>query len=124
VADEAAATTAASTPEAPAPAVPTATAPTATAAEAAPAERAPAAAAPVATAPAPVPAAEPIDASALQSVVEQAGLQWVQTAPTALEAEPEPIAPVQRAPRVRKPRAPVASEPLVQVETQAPRGEG
>ncbi|MFO0461943.1 MAG: hypothetical protein ACK50I_22535, partial [Burkholderiales bacterium] len=69
-------------------------------------------------------ASDPIDASTLQSVVEQAGLQWVQTAPAAQEAEPEPIVPVERAPRVRKPRAPVASEPLVQVETQAPRSEG
>jgi ribonuclease E len=105
---------------------PIAPAPVATA----PAAPAPVATAPVpapvaaATAPAPVPAAEPIDASTLQSVVEQAGLQWVQTAPAAQEAEPEPIVPVERAPRVRKPRAQVAIEPLVQVETQAPRNEG
>jgi ribonuclease E len=112
VADEAVATAAAAPAEAPAPAVPPAPVTTA------------AAPAPAAAAPAPMPAAEPIDASALQSVVAQAGLQWVQTAPAAIEAEPEPIAPVQRAPRVRKPRAPVASEPLVQVETQEPRGEG
>jgi ribonuclease E len=75
---------------------------------------------------APVPTAQPIDASALQSVVEQAGLQWVQTAPAAAagEPEPEPIAPARRAPRVRKPRTPIVSEPLVQVETQEPRREG
>jgi ribonuclease E len=73
--------------------------------------------------PAPLPTAMPIDASALQSVIEQAGLQWVQTARTAVEADPEPIVPVQRAPRVRKPRAAPADEPLVQVETQAPRGD-
>jgi ribonuclease E len=78
----------------------------------------------IAMAPAPLPAADPIDTSTLQAVVEQAGLQWVQTAPTAAELEPEAVIPVQRAPRVRKPRAPVASEPLVQVETQAPRSEG
>jgi hypothetical protein len=73
-----------------------------------------------------VPTAQPIDASALQSVVEQAGLQWVQTAPAAAagEPEPEPIAPARRAPRVRKPRTPIVSEPLVQVETQEPRREG
>jgi len=70
--------------------------------------------------PAPVVASQPIDASSLQVVVEQAGLQWVQTsAPAAYE--PEPIAPVVRTPRVRKPRPSVSTEPLVQVETDANR---
>jgi hypothetical protein len=61
-----------------------------------------------------------LDPAALQSVVEQAGLQWVQTAPSAAPVEPEVPAPV-RAPRVRKPRAAPVSEPLVQVETGADR---
>jgi hypothetical protein len=59
------------------------------------------------------------DTSTLMAVVEGAGLQWVQTAPSAV-AEPEVVTPVVRAPRVRKPRAVVAAEPLMQVETGQP----
>jgi ribonuclease E len=70
---------------------------------------------------APVTAAGPAVNASLESVVEQAGLQWVQTAPSALDREPEPIAPTPRVPRARKPRSRQADEPLVQVETQAPR---
>jgi len=71
--------------------------------------------------PVPVPTARPIDASALQAVVEQAGLQWVQTAPAAMDEAPviEPVAP--RVPRVRKARSAPSSEPLQQVETRPPR---
>jgi hypothetical protein len=74
--------------------------------------------------PMPAKAAQPNDASALQSVVESAGLQWVQTAPSAMTADPEPVTPTApRAPRVRKPRVAAAIEPLVQVETQNPPGD-
>ncbi|HYF61127.1 MAG TPA: Rne/Rng family ribonuclease, partial [Burkholderiaceae bacterium] len=75
-------------------------------------------------APRAAPSARPIDASSLQAVVEQAGLQWVQTAPSAASAEPEPQPVAPRAPRVRKPRAAPVSEPLVQIETQSERREG
>jgi hypothetical protein len=61
-------------------------------------------------------AQRPIDASALAEVVEQAGLQWVQTRAAAEPEAPEPIAP--RTPRVRKPRPRPADEPLEQVETR------
>jgi len=62
-------------------------------------------------------AAAPIDdTSSLIAVVESAGLQWVQTAPSAA-AEPEVVVPVVRAPRVRKPRPVAPAEPLMQVET-------
>ena len=65
-------------------------------------------------------AAAPIaDTSSLMAVVESAGLQWVQTAPSAV-AEPETVTPVVRTPRVRKPRPVVAAEPLMQVETGQP----
>jgi len=61
--------------------------------------------------------AAPIDdTSSLIAVVESAGLQWVQTAPSAA-AEPEVVVPVVRAPRVRKPRPVAPAEPLMQVET-------
>jgi ribonuclease E len=71
--------------------------------------------------PMPVTAAQPIDASMLQSVVESAGLQWVQTAPSALATDLEPVTPAApRVPRVRRPRVVAASEPLMQVETQNP----
>jgi ribonuclease E len=70
--------------------------------------------------PAPAPAARPIDTGSLQSVVEQAGLQWVQTAPSAATEEPEPIALAPRVPRVRKARSAPVAEPLVQIETQSP----
>ena len=56
------------------------------------------------------------DTSSLIAVVESAGLQWVQTAPSAA-AEPEAVVPVVRAPRVRKPRPVAPAEPLMQVET-------
>jgi ribonuclease E len=71
---------------------------------------------------APVPAAKAIDAGTLDEVVAQAGLQWVQTAPSAA-VEPEPIVLTPRPPRVRKPRAAPAAEPLVQIETGASRNE-
>jgi ribonuclease E len=62
------------------------------------------------------------DADALKSVIEQAGLQWVQT--TAAPSAPEPeAAPAPRPARVRRPRQPVASEPLMQVETRSPSGD-
>jgi ribonuclease E len=78
---------------------------------------APVAAAAAATAPVQTSAAAPIaDTSSLIAVVESAGLQWVQTAPSAV-AEPEVVVPVVRAPRVRKPRPVVPAEPLMQVET-------
>ncbi|MCX7202221.1 MAG: ribonuclease E/G, partial [Burkholderiales bacterium] len=81
----------------------------------------------LAPAPAPISAAAPIpaapDSGALQAVVEQAGLQWVQTTSAPAE-EPEPVAPVVRTPRVRKPRPAVASEPLVQIETEGDRPAG
>jgi ribonuclease E len=85
--------------------------------------RQPAVAAPTVERRLPEPAGEPIapvDPAKLQDVVSQAGLQWVQTAPSALAQEPEPIAPQPRAPRVRKPRQAAVAEPLVQVETQPP----
>jgi ribonuclease E len=71
--------------------------------------------------PVPAPTARPIDASALHAVVEQAGLQWVQTSPAAMNEEPaiEPVAP--RVPRVRKARPAPNGEPLQQVETRPPR---
>ncbi len=72
-------------------------------------------------APVPRPAAEPIDASRLQEVVREAGLQWVQTTAGDAAAEPEPVVVTPRVPRVRQPRIRAASEPLVQVETQPPR---
>jgi hypothetical protein len=72
----------------------------------------------VVAAPAQAIAAAPVaDTSSLIAVVESAGLQWVQTAPSAM-AEPEAVVPVVvRAPRVRKPRAIAPAEPLMQVET-------
>jgi ribonuclease E len=74
--------------------------------------------------PMPAKAAQPIDASTLQSVVESAGLQWVQTAPSAMATDAEPVTPAApRAPRVRKPRVAAPSEPLMQVETQNPPGD-
>ena len=87
----------------------------------APLETAPVSAAPVAaTLPAVAAAAAPVaDTPSLMAVVEGAGLQWVQTAPSAV-AEPEAVTPVVRAARVRKPRPMVAAEPLMQVETGQP----
>jgi hypothetical protein len=87
--------------------------------------------APVVSAPSPVPVTAPVappvpaaaDSGALQAVVEQAGLQWVQTT-SAPAQEPEPVAPVVRTPRVRKARPVVASEPLVQIETEGDRPAG
>ena len=74
--------------------------------------------------PMPAKAAQPIDASTLQSVVESAGLQWVQTAPSAMVTDAEPVTPAApRVPRVRRPRVAAASEPLMQVETQNPPGD-
>jgi len=68
--------------------------------------------------PMPAPTAQPIDASTLQTVVEQAGLQWVQTDPRSLEQPVEPVAITPRPPRIRKPRPIASSEPLQQVETR------
>jgi hypothetical protein len=91
------------------------------AAAALPAEPAPQAVAP-ASAPVSLPASsvQPVDAGALQTVVEEAGLQWIQTT-ASTAADPEPAAPVARAPRVRKPRVTAISEPLVQIETEGNR---
>ena len=73
----------------------------------------------VAAAPAPV-AEEIVPRQALEAIVESAGLQWVETAATALpEPEPEVVAP--RPVRKRKPRTVVVNEPLQQVETQEGR---
>ncbi len=71
-------------------------------------------------------AAEPIalPREELRSVIESAGLQWVETTapavPQPLPAETAEVPPRPR--RVRRPRKPVASTPLEQVET-APSGE-
>ena len=71
-------------------------------------------------------AAEPIalPREELRSVIESAGLQWVETTapavPQPLPAEAAEAPPRPR--RVRRPRKPVASTPLEQVET-APSGE-
>jgi ribonuclease E len=73
-------------------------------------------AAPVAAPVQAIAAASIADTSSLIAVVENAGLQWVQTAPSAM-AEPEAVAPVARTPRVRKPRPVAPAEPLMQVET-------
>jgi ribonuclease E len=61
----------------------------------------------------------PIKPESLTQVVEQAGLQWVQTKADVSQAEPE-IEPVVAKPvRKRKPRTQVANEPLQMVETAA-----
>ncbi|MEI6548409.1 MAG: hypothetical protein WCN85_15440, partial [Burkholderiales bacterium] len=73
----------------------------------------------VAAVTAPLETAPVADTPSLMAVVEGAGLQWVQTAPSAV-AEPEAVAPVARAIRVRKPRPMAAAEPLMQVETGQP----
>jgi ribonuclease E len=71
---------------------------------------------------APKKAAEPIAPAPLphdqlESIVESAGLQWVETThQAALEAQPETVPP-PRKPRVRKPRSTSGTEPLEQVET-------
>jgi ribonuclease E len=81
-------------------------------------------------APAPVqavPASVPVQAASvpvapvadLNQVVEQAGLQWVQTKASAQITEEPEAAIVARPVRKRKPRTQVANEPLQMVETAA-----
>jgi ribonuclease E len=90
--------------------------------EAAPAVEAPAPAAlpalaalPEAAAPAP---ATEVPREKLETIVANVGLQWVETRPQRQLSLEEAPAPAPRAPRVRKPRASVVSEPLQQVETR------
>ncbi len=96
-----------------------ATAPAATRepAPAAAAEPAPAAVAPVARSAAPIVVGE----QGLQSVVQAAGLTWVQTDPSR-HAESQARSATEEKPvrlgRERKPTAQVSSQPLVQVETR------
>jgi hypothetical protein len=66
----------------------------------------------------PVPAAE----IELDSIVSEAGLEWVETKPRQLSFEETAPAPVQRPVRKRKPRAVVVEEPLMQVETDGRDG--
>src|SRR5690606_15890670 len=66
---------------------------------------------PIAAASAP----EPVD---LKAVAASAGLQMVETSQDARRAEPEPIVVEPRKPRMRKAAAPIAAEPLQQVETR------
>ena len=94
-------------------------------------------AAPVASAPEPSPEPAPVmqpvaapvatqtpSTDTLTAVVQQAGLEWVQTSTTAQVVEVEPIAPSPRPVRARRTRAVSAAEPLVQVETQSGRQDG
>ncbi|MEK9776098.1 MAG: hypothetical protein VW339_08160, partial [Quisquiliibacterium sp.] len=53
----------------------------------------------------------------LIAIVSRAGLLWVETSPQE-ESYDLPTGPLTRPVRERKPRAPVSSEPLVQVETR------
>jgi hypothetical protein len=55
----------------------------------------------------------------LQSMLAQAGLQWVQTSSEALARLPEPTPIAPRTPRVRASRALADEGPLVQVETRS-----
>jgi len=61
-------------------------------------------------------AAAPAD---LDRMLEQAGLQWVQTSPEAVAHLPEPTPIAPRAPRVRAARVVADEGPLVQVETRS-----
>ena len=88
-------------------------------APAAPTAPAPSVAPTAATAPA-APTPEPISEvrkEQLESIVETAGLEWVETKPTQLTLEEVPV-PLARPQRQRKPRPAVADEPLLQVETR------
>ena len=68
----------------------------------------------VALTPTPEPTAD------LDALLEQAGLQMVQTDASAVQYAAEPVAPVrQHPPRERKPRVVVDEEPLQLVETQS-----
>lgn len=58
----------------------------------------------------------------LESIVESAGLQWVETTASVTSPEESGELPPLRAPRVRRPRAAPTVEPLEQVETR-PGGE-
>ena len=62
-------------------------------------------------------AAVPASAAALDEIVSEAGLEWVETKPDARSFEEIAPAPVVRPVRKRKPRPVVADEPLMQVET-------
>jgi ribonuclease E len=65
---------------------------------------------------APVPAPEPVKKADLDNIVSGAGLQWVETAPSAsVEEVIVPSAP--RPVRTRKPKAPIEQMSLQQVET-------
>jgi ribonuclease E len=77
-------------------------------------------AAQAAEAPPAVAAAETRQAPAveLKSIVESAGLQWVETVASAEQTPEQIVVPAPRPTRVRKPRAVQPSEPLQQVETQ------
>ena len=66
------------------------------------------------------PVAPPADRASLQSVVEQAGLQWVETDPAMLATQQPIVLPPPRAPRLRKPPPAISSAPLEQVETRRP----
>ena len=86
-------------------------------------EAAPAQAAPTPPAPAqPTPAAPATEAppakEELESIVAEAGLQWVQTRQGELGFSAEPEPPQARPVRARKPRAKAAEQPLMQVETR------
>ena len=67
--------------------------------------------------PAPVTAAPPVKEE-LESIVAQAGLQWVQTRQGELGFNPEPEPPQVRPVRIRKPRPQAVEQPLMQVETR------
>ena len=62
----------------------------------------------------------PLPRDQLESIVESAGLQWVETSHAAPAAQPETVPP-PRKPRVRKPRSAASAEPLEQVETGRPK---
>ncbi len=75
------------------------------------------------TPPAPVisPVDRPVSTEELKSVLDEAGLQWVETVARTDTALPIQIS-TPRIPRARKPKAVIADEPMQQVETQ-PRAE-
>jgi len=63
--------------------------------------------------------AVPLKAEELTSVIASAGLEWVQTTRSADDPADDEIAPAAATPRrQRKPKKPMAAEPLQQVETQ------
>jgi ribonuclease E len=69
--------------------------------------------------PAPVqaPAPAPVKKADLDNIVSGAGLQWVETAPSAVAVD-EPVVPAAPRPvRTRKPKAPIEQMSLQQVET-------